>query len=51
MKNPVIVEITGFYWSRRQGSNLRPHGPKPRALPTEPHLDFKYQKNLFLILK
>ena len=27
-------------WSRRQGSNLRPHGPKPRALPTALRLDF-----------
>ena len=26
-------------WSRRQGSNLRPHGPKPRALPTALRLD------------
>ena len=24
-------------WSGWQGSNLRPHGPKPRALPSAPH--------------
>ena len=28
-----------FYWSGRQESNLRPHGPKPRVLPTAPHPD------------
>ena len=32
-------EIEFLLWSRRQGSNLRPHGPKPRALPTALRLD------------
>lgn len=25
-----------YFWSGRQDSNLRPHGPKPCALPTAP---------------
>ena len=28
-------------WSRWQGSNLRPHAPKTRALPTAPHREEK----------
>ena len=37
-------------WSRRQGSNLRPHGPKPRALPTALRLDIhlaNYQSPIY----
>lgn len=35
-KNP---DLSGFFWSGRQGSNLRPAGPKPAALPTAPQPD------------
>ncbi len=31
IKDPDKPDL--LYWSGRQDSNLRPHGPKPRALP------------------
>ena len=44
LKNAAILRNYCKKWSRRQGSNLRPHGPKPRALPTALRLD-----NIFLL--
>lgn len=32
---PTIYSATNLYWSGRPGSNRRPHGPKPCALPPE----------------
>ena len=32
-------------WSGRQDLNLRPHGPKPRALPTAPHPDIAWEES------
>ena len=33
------------FWSKWRGSNPRPHGPKPRALSAELHLDIELREN------
>ena len=39
------IEITVDLWFEWQGSNLRPDGPKPPALPTALHPDMKFHNS------
>ena len=37
----VVLVCLYIKWSGWPDSNRRPHGPKPRTLPTEPHPEAK----------